>query len=857
MSKTLVIVESGKKGKTIGNILGEGYKVLACGGHIRDMPVDGDLGFDRDSLQIHYELSSKSKHFVTGIQKLIKSGHINHVILASDPDREGEAIAHALKEEIGLADNQYERCKFNEITKEAITKAIKGSGGEGTLMIDDKMVDAQETRRILDRYIGWVGTRAVSGHLLKFCPMGRVQSQALRFVVEREKEIHNFEPKDYYSLSFTSKEKAGEAAIDSWCSKLDTEASGVATKVVNGESMSNVWLDKAAAEKLKKHLDTGPSAKCIKSFIENRITTPPPPFTTTTMQQAAINNLGLSGKQVDKLAQELYQEGYITYPRTDSTRMSDEGHLLLLEWGKKNGVEVLEKKRNFTAGEDAQDAHECIRPAVIDKEPKDLSADHLNLFKLILARAVMSQMPPKEYEHRESHFSVEFEGVGYVFKSEGNTTLVPGFTTFYKNNTNVSDEDADSVKNDDGEATLPLFKEGETVKIERGELKTKKTRAPGYYTQAKLNKKLDEKGIGRPSTYSSIFEKIVAHEYVRLVKSKKKAAEIHATSLGIEIVNATQDVFNIMNPDYTREMEEKLDAVASNTASKDEVAHKFLDDFDNDLKKLSSIERSVHEYTCSVDGCGGTLWQFEKTRDDGSVFSFYRCQKCHQVHWLSNGVPVIPEDILAPFLNSDGSAKYPCPECGSAMRRIQRKDGGYFWKCSNNKLDKTDKKAKRCEYAANDYNEAPDHNNEGVAARREAALQKAREEGLVSDCPICSHEFVEYKGVNKEGKPYHFGKCDHCNYFSMPNEDGIFYHKKADKVLEYLDGDKPKAPCPKCGAALYKSPSFNKKTKEWKDLIYCSGVYKINRKENCTFKNTDMSVEVFEGKIDDYDATNG
>lgn len=851
MSTTLVIVESQKKGKTIGKLLGDGYKVIACGGHIRDMTKGEGLGFERDTLQIQYEMNNKNKELVRNIRRLMDIGQIGHVILATDPDREGEAIAQSLKEEINLKDSEYERCKFNEITKEAITKAIKGSGNTVEL-IDEKMVAAQESRRILDRYIGWIGSRAVSDRIMRFAPVGRVQTQALRFIVERENVTRNFEPQEYYTLTFTSKDKAQEAAVDTWSAKLDVQSSGVATLVHNGESKSNLWLDKELAQKLKDYLDTKPSAKCIKGFIENRSTTPPPPFITTTMQQAAINNLGLTGKQVDEIAQELYQEGFITYPRTDSTRLSDEGFLSIKAWGVKNNIEIVDKKRIFSTSQDAQDAHECIRPANFDQEPTELTANHLALYRLILARAVMSQMPSKEYEHREAHFSVFFDGKEFIFKAEGNTTLKEGFTNFLKDNKNIDDRDTDEVEIKDQEISLPNFETGETVTVSGSEMKSSKTRPPSYFTQAKLNRKLDEHGIGRPSTYSTIFEKIVEHNYVVLKKSKKKAQEIQATSLGIALVECMQDVFKIMDPSYTKAMEEKLDDIASDKASKDEITHQLLNDFDADIKDFETAEPTTEKKTCTMDGCDGLLYQFTKYNDDGTEFHYWKCRDCKQVHFMNNGSLTTPEAIMAPFLNEDGSPKFPCPECGSALKKIARKSGGYFWACSSNKKDRSAKNYKPCEYKVNDYEDKPDFGGLGYAKHKEELRKKAEEEGKLSTCPICSGDFYEKEGINKEGKPYHFSRCDNCGFYAFYGDDGILNLKRVDKILPYIENNKPKVPCPSCGGALYigqsREPDKDDKSKyKYFDAVLCSKVFMTS--PECKFKSSSMSIEDFEKKL--------
>lgn len=846
MAKTLVIVESQKKGKTIGKILGDDYKVIACGGHIRDMVKDGSLGFDRNTLSIQYQMSPKNKEWVNNIRQLINMGQIDHVILASDPDREGEAIALALKEEIGLTDSEYERCKFNEITKDAILKAIKGSSGDIEL-IDQKIVDSQESRRILDRYIGWEGSQNVSAKLLKHTPIGRVQTQALRFIVEREHAIKNFTTQEYYALQFQSKTKAQEAALDFWISKLDVVASGIASSVPHGESNRNVWSDKIGSQKLKQFLESKPDAVCVKNIIEERSSNPPPPFTTTTMQQAAINNLGLSGKQIDKLAQELYQEGFITYPRTDSTRLSDEGFVLIKSWAQTNAYPILESKRMFSKDSDAQDAHECIRPSIFDKEPTELGADHLKLYRLILARAVMSQMPAKRYEHREAHFKINFEGKDYLFKSEGNSTLGAGFTTFYKNNQQVNDNEDEDI--DEGvEAALPAFSEGDVITVDSAQVKTEKTKPPTLFTQAKLNRVLDKNGIGRPSTYSTIFEKIIEHNYVMLGKSRKKAPEIRATELGIELVDSIQSVFKIMQPQYTRMMEEKLDEVAAGGASKIEITHQFLNEFDEDIRQMDRNLPTLEKHYCTNENCNGVLHQYVKLKDDGSLYRYYKCQQCYQVHFLKNGSFITPESILRPFLNSDGSPKHPCPECGSALRQLQNKKGGYFWVCSNNS---NKNKKKRCEYLIGDYDSQPDFENLARQKFLESRLQKAKEENRVTVCPICSGDLIENKGTGDRGD-YHNFKCYDCGLIAYPDNNGIMKTHQITRVLKYSDNQKPKVPCPDCGGVLIITGGSD--GKNYTEGVVCSRVFMKN--PPCNFKKRSISIEDFEERVRQYDEQN-
>lgn len=854
--QTLVIVESGKKGKTIQKLLGDEYKVVACGGHIRDMVKDGSLGFNRETLEIDYEISQDKKIWIHRIKKAVDNGTYPHVILASDPDREGEAIAVSLKEEIGLQDTQYERCKFNEITKEAVLKAIKGHSQQDRELIDYNLVNAQEARRILDRYIGWIGTENLSDTIMTLAPVGRVQTQALRFIVEREDEINNFKPTNFYQLQFISKDKAEESGVEQWCSNLDTVASKVASEIQNGESFSQLWVNAEQANNLHNYLKTKPQAVCIKNHSEQRSKNPPPPFTTTTMQQAAINNLGLSGKEIDKIAQELYQEGFITYPRTDSTRLSDEGFLVIQNLANKNEVKILENKRETQTSDNAQDAHECIRPAVFDKEPTELGKKHVELFNLIVARAIISQMPSKVYEHHEVHFKVPFDGNDFIFKTVGNITIDPGFTEFYKKNKNINDQDEDSNDEVEHSSSVPNIKEGDVVHVFDSNLVEKTTRKPPRLTQAKLNRILDKHGIGRPSTYSSIFEKIIEHKYVDYYKGKSKAFEIKPTELGTEVVETTKNIFQIMKPEYTKEMEDVLDLIANGQKDKKPAVDAFLKDFDEDIIKLSNFGHKKPVVKCTIENCAGILYEYY-TKKNENTYKYWRCKECKKVHFMINGEITTPENAMRPFLNTDGTAKHPCPECNSALRRIKKKDDGYFWACSNNLLDKSSKK-KPCQYKINDYDEKPDFDNKSFAQSDKKRIAEQIANNWSQECGVCGDTMAvfEIKPKDKSKKEsYFYAVCQECHFtlFAPKPKDGEkpwpFSTKYiANEVIPNLDieNEKPKVPCPDCSGALYKR-QYQDKTK-----VLCSSVYKSPNSRYCSIKEEKMTVEEFDELIENY-----
>lgn len=838
--KILLIVESSKKAKTIGKILGSEYEVYASGGHIRDMPTKGGLGFDLNTFEIQYQMMDGKKDFIRSLRDKIKKGAYKHVILATDPDREGEAIALALYEELGLKEGQYERCKFNEITKAAITAAITGKTSKEA--IDRLMTEAQEARRILDRYVGWECTKAVTGHLGVSAPVGRVQSQAVSFIVERDREIENFKSVDHYNVVLVSEQGTGSE----WTAKLDLKASELGEQVPHKEGKALCWLDKEAATALADKLAAGAKVICESSVETEKERTPPPPYETTTMQQAAINNLKMSGKLVDQIAQSLYQDGHITYPRTDSVRMSEEGYSSIVAWGVKHGHQIVSPMREFKDKGITQGAHECIRPTDFDFDGEGLDENHRKLYALIKKRAVMSQMPNQKYLQVENIFSSEIDGKKYFFKATGSVTIDKGYKAFLDGNKEVSENEIGKDENGDDleqEFELPRMESGSEMQVKETKLKSEKTAPPSLYTQAALNRKLDKEGIGRPSTYSAIFEKVLEHGYVEYLKGK--TGKVTSTDLGKKLIDAAGDTFKIMARDFTRRMEDELDAIAENKMSKKDCVAPFIKQVNADISDLNKKPRAAGVKTCQKDGCGGVLITHTKTGKDGKPFQFWRCGGCGQIYFERNGEPVIPEDRTAGLLNDDGSAKHPCPKCKSAMKRYARKDGsGHFWGCIGN-LSKT-----KCDHLMNDYEGSPDYEDVVNTKRKEQAEAKAREAkeahlksgGAQHNCPVCDDIMLPLN--SQKGT---FWKCGTCSFFASEKDGAIVEYWSKNNYSVYLDKDKktPLYPCPDCGAALVKQPG----SKDKPDTIRCSGVYPKKRVK-CGFNaKPNVSVDKFHKKL--------
>ncbi|HET7113286.1 MAG TPA: type I DNA topoisomerase [Pyrinomonadaceae bacterium] len=596
MAKNLVIVESPAKAKTINKYLGKDYLVKASIGHIKDLPSKG-LGVDVDNnFEPTYELIPDSKKrnnkkIVAELKKAAKEA--DAIYLAADPDREGEAICQHLAEEIvpKRPAKPTHRVMFNEITKRAVNAAF-----EHPRKIDENLVDAQQARRVLDRLVGYKVSpllcRTIGGRL----SAGRVQSVALRMVVEREREIENFVKTEYWTIAANVGAKL-PPAFDSRLFKVGEQT--VKTSGFDQDLKKNEILigEQAKADEIVAEAQQ-------QTFVVGDVTTkerkrnPVPPFITSKLQQEASRKLGFAVKKTMMLAQKLYEGvelgpegsiGLITYMRTDSTRVSDAALSEVREFvGRQYGNEYLpEKAVHYRSKKDAQDAHEAIRPTEIARTPdslaKYLKPEELKLYRLIWQRFVASQMMPAVFDQT----TIDINAGRFVFRATGSVQKFDGFLKIYQEG-----RDEKTEEDEEAETKLPLVEKGETLKLNAITPEQHFTEPPPRYTEATLVKALEEKGIGRPSTYAAIMSTIQEREYVEKIQSRFHPTVLGKTVNDLLIDGGFDDLFN---ESYTARMEEELDEIEEGKIPWTKALREFYDKFEGDLKQFQLYIKDIKE----------------------------------------------------------------------------------------------------------------------------------------------------------------------------------------------------------------------------------------------------------------------
>ena len=645
--KNLVIVESPSKSKTIGKYLGTDYLVVSSKGHIRDLAIKGKDGFGVDIENDFAPIYEISKDKVTTVKELQKlAERADYVYLATDPDREGEAISWHLSQELGLDEDAIDRVTFHEITKNAVQQAFSQPRA-----IDMDLVHSQETRRILDRIIGFRLSKLLKSKISSKSA-GRVQSVALKLIVEREKEINAFVPQEYWS-------------IDGVFNK-DGESFNASLAKVDGEKVN--IENKEQAQAILERCQGDFIVSAIRSSRRNR--SPRPPFITSTLQQEASTKLSFSAKRTMSIAQKLYEgidvgngeEGLITYMRTDSTRLSD----VFVSAARTQITERYGKEYlgTYTVRNDegAQDAHEAIRPTNLAYTPERvkeyLSSEQYRLYRMIYARAVASLMAPAAY----NQLSISLERNGCVFSATGSTLDFDGYLKVYG--------DYDSSK----DVILPLLSEGEVLKDAVITPNQHFTEPPSRYTEAKLIKALEEDGIGRPSTYAMIIDTIQIRGYVTLdrVSEKSRTKVFRPTDQGILTTEKLDEYFSsIINVDYTAQMEQTLDEIAEGKQEEVTTLRDFYDRFTPLLDKAyQDMEKIAPEKTGETcPECGGDL-----VYRNGRFGRFISCSnfpKCKYTAQMEKEGKEKPEP----------TGKM-CPECGSELLKRKSRFGSFFLGCS-------------------------------------------------------------------------------------------------------------------------------------------------------------------------------
>jgi DNA topoisomerase-1 len=680
MAKNLVIVESPAKAKTINKYLGKDFIVKASIGHIKDLPSKG-LGVDvLNNFEPEYEIipdtkKRNNKKIVADLKKTAKE--VDTIYLAADPDREGEAICQHLAEEIvpKKPATPTFRVMFNEITKRAVQEAF-----EHPKQIDANMVDAQQARRVLDRLVGYKVSpllcRTIGGRL----SAGRVQSVALRMVVEREREIEAFKKTEYWTIAANV---AGQQppAFDARLLKVGEQTlktGGFDQDLKKTEIL--IGKDELANEIVAEVKQ--------QTFVVDEVTTkerkrnPVPPFITSKLQQEAARKLGFAVKRTMMIAQHLYEGveigaegsvGLITYMRTDSTRV---GEAALSEVrgfiDQQYGANYLpEKAVHYRSKKDAQDAHEAIRPSDVARTPDSLAQylkpEELKLYRLIWQRFVASQMMPALFDQT----TIDIKAGRFVFRATGSVQKFDGFLKIYQEG-----RDEKPAEDDEDERTLPLVTKGETLTLNKIDPEQHFTEPPPRFTEATLVKALEEKGIGRPSTYAAIMTTIQDREYV-----EKKESRFHPTALGktvndVLIEGGFDDLFN---ETYTARMEHELDEIEDGKLKWTDALHEFYDKFKDDLAKFTKYSKDIKEketpteevcLKCNTPGMVQKLGRFGK---------YLKCNSCGATR---DAEPVAADGGTSSEASADGEEEIEaCELCGKQMQ-MKRGRFGPFYGCS-------------------------------------------------------------------------------------------------------------------------------------------------------------------------------
>ncbi len=650
----LIIVESPTKIRTIKQVLGDDYDVTASMGHVRDLPA-ARLNVDvKHNFQPRYEVIKGKEKLVKELKQSVPN--YDHVYLATDPDREGEAISWHLAELLGLDEKEKNRVTFNEITKSGITEGMKHPR-----TIDQNLVDAQQTRRILDRLVGYRISPFVSQKIRRGLSAGRVQSVAVRLIVDREEKIRAFKPEEYWSI---------DAKFNPPGSRKQFPAA--------------LTADEKGKVKIGNQEESDGYLKCLENntfTVESvrkgtRRRQPQPPFTTSTLQQDASRRLGFQTRRTMKVAQELYegvniqgnQVGLITYMRTDSLRISEEATSAAASYikGTYGDSYLPDKPRKFKTKNKAQDGHEAIRPTNIERTPDmvrgSLTSDQYKLYKLIWQRFLASQMANCVQSTMKIEIRAEkpdSDGSQYcLFSASGYSVKFDGFTTLY------------SIEDEKSGSQLPEMKKGDVLKLRDLTGNQHFTQPPARYTEASLVKTLEENGIGRPSTYASIISTILSREYV-----VREGKTLKPTELGEAVTKLLEKEFpNIVNTKYTADMEEKLDEIAAGQDHNGKpidyvsVLQNYYDDLESTLAKAKEDMKGK---------------KIELEEDKTNI----PCEKCGRMMVIKTGrygkflaCPGYPEcKNTKPLIIETGAV---CPKCGGKVIQRKSRRGYVFYGCS-------------------------------------------------------------------------------------------------------------------------------------------------------------------------------
>ena len=648
MADKLIIVESPAKANTIKKFLGGSTKVVASMGHIRDLPKS-KLGVDVENDFEPQYINIRGKGDL--IKSLKKDAKVaKKVYLATDPDREGEAIAWHLANILDVDEEKITRVTFNEITKTAVQKAIKNPRE-----IDENLVDAQQARRVLDRIVGYKISPVLWKKVKRGLSAGRVQSVAVKLIVDREEEIEKFIPEEYWNIYVDLLEEKTKKVFEARLANKD----GKKIEIHSKEEVDKVLRDIENAKYIIQEVKKGEKKK-----------NPAPPFTTSTMQQEASRKINFTLKKTMSVAQGLYEgiklpnghTGLITYMRTDSTRISDEARIAAKDYIVSTYGDKYHENRYYRTNKDAQDAHEAIRPAHIELTPDDikqyLTSDQYKLYKLIYNRFMASQMSSAVYDTMQ----VTIKANNYDLKASGQNLRFKGFMALYIEGTDEAQEEEKGM--------LPDLEEHEEVKKKDIKPKQSFTEPPARFTEASLVKALEEKGIGRPSTYSPTITTILERRYI-----EKEQKQLVPTELG-KIVNKilTENFTDIVNEEFTANIETRFDKISEGNERWKNVIREFYEPFIKEVEKVESelehIEIKDEESDVICEKCGRKMvYKFGK---------FGKFLACPGYPECKNTKAIVEEIDV------------PCPSCGGKVIVKKTRRGRKFYVCENN--------PEKCEY---------------------------------------------------------------------------------------------------------------------------------------------------------------
>jgi DNA topoisomerase-1 len=781
MAKALVVVESPAKAKTINKYLGRNYKVIASMGHVRDLPKS-KLGVDiEDGFEPSYEVIASRKK----ILKELKDGakNVDQIYIATDPDREGEAIGWHLAEELGSSNRKkIRRLMFNEITKKGVLSAL-----ENPTTINKQMVDAQQARRVLDRLVGYKISPLLWDKVRRGLSAGRVQSVALKLVCDREREIEAFVPEEYWNITARL---AGPVPPEFEAKLLKKD--GATIKVGNQEEADKILAELRRADWVVASVTTKERKKHAL-----------PPYITSRLQQASRFPV----KKTMMIAQQLYEGielpgegsvGLITYMRTDSTRVSDQALAEVREHiGQKFGPEYVPEKPNvYKTKKDAQDAHEAIRPTSMQWDPETirphLTPDQYYLYRLIWNRFVASQMPPATYDET----TVDIQAGPYVFRVKGSVPKFAGWTAVYERDTDAKSDstsskvagagpDAVSAEDEDATGVLPPLAEGDRLQLKELKPEQKFTQPPPRYTEATLVKALEENGIGRPSTYAQIISVIQQRDYVNKVDGRFKPTMLGRMLVDRLLSPAFDDILDV---NYTRELEEDLDKIEEGKEDYISTLASFYKKFEKDLergkKEMPNLKEGLPpDPPVACDKCGKPM-----VIKAGKFGLFLACSgypECENTRELET-----PE----PGAEGEGLEEV-CENCGRPMA-VKRGRFGQFLACTGYPECKTTRK---------------------IIATKQGMTAAKPDQILDEKCPKCGSNLVI-----KQGRFGEFTACTNypkCKYVKQkstgvlcPKDGGDIVERKSRRgkvfygCANYPDCDftlwnKPvPEPCPECKA---------------------------------------------------------